>query len=113
MYTYQYNDHSGDGAFLAVIDRECRRLMKQGGGALSRCCGQTERAPIKRTTPEQRAQVIALVQVGNLTGTEIARIVGVKQSLIQGISKRMGVTLPDGRIKANRERAAAMQGVAS
>ncbi len=103
MYTYQYNDHSGDGAFLAVIERECRRLMRQGGGALP---GERKQmGPIRRVTPEQRAKVIELAATGRYGGTVIGKMVGVRQSLVHKIARQNGFALPDGRVAANRLRA--------
>lgn len=88
---------------LAMIERNASRLMKCGGGALSR--EDPRRRAVAALSPERRAHVVALVKAGKLSKARIAEIVGTTRAVVQGICSRDGINAPDGRGMENRGRA--------
>jgi hypothetical protein len=100
-----------------MIERHCPRLMRQGGGALSRDCALRTRSDgstqwddmgrWRRVTPEQRAHIIGLGRAGLMTRRQIREATGATQSSVYKILDAEGITVPDGRVLANRGRAGA------
>lgn len=77
--SYQYNDRSGIANLLDMIERHAPKLMRQGGGALSREAGDGS-APA-RITEQQRRQVIALTREGRMR-KDVAARTGVSKSMV-------------------------------
>ncbi len=100
-----FADESAATRIMRMIERHCPRLMRQGGGALSR--ETMDCATRIRTKPELVARIVALGSQQRLNVTEIAREVGSTQSVVFKILAKHGLRAPDGRVLANRGRAGA------
>lgn len=102
-----YNEESAASRMLDMVARCAPKLMKAGGGALSReyadrCRSEgakqwDNRAPWVRTTPEQRAHVVALARAGHMSEIEICQKTGVKQSAVNKLIRNEGLTVPKAR----------------
>lgn len=97
-FTYNLEDNESPASrMLRMIENHAPRLMRTGGGAI---CGSDyiiTRKPGKPITPKQRARIIKLAQTGQHYQTSIARIVGVSQSSVWHLLKRVGIKVPDAR----------------
>lgn len=87
--------HTETESILDMVERGCRRLMKEGGGALP--TEKPNSVGAKRITPEQTQQIIELATGGKHSQGEIAAIIGVSKPAISKAMKRAGVKLPDHR----------------
>lgn len=102
-----FRDDSFETQMLDMVARCGPKLMKAGGGALSReysdrCRSEgakqwDNRAPWVRTTPDQRAHVLALARAGHMSEIEICRETGVKQSAVNKLIRNEGLTVPKAR----------------
>ncbi len=81
---------------LGLIERRAPVLLRIGGAPLSRECRIT-------LTPAQRAKIVALARGGELSGTDIARAIGTRQSTVQKILRQEGIQTPDGRKTRGRK----------
>ena len=95
MIANLYNDDSIATRMLSLIERCAPKLMRSGGGALSREQSQIEHRP--RMSPDQRETALRLARTGRYTGTEIAGMVGTSQSAICKLLAKHGVEVRDGR----------------
>jgi len=111
-----YAEESPASRMLDMIARCAPKLMRAGGGALTRdyperCKdgGDTRwdnRAKWVRTTPDQRAHVLALARAGHMSEIEICRETGVKQSAVNKLLARECIKVPSGRRAWNKGRSA-------
>lgn len=87
---------------FSMMEAHCPRLMKCGGGHLSRESPNMQRTAdgcrVRHSTPEQDAEIEALARAGKLNATEIARKVGVTASVVRRRLGAAGIKVPDGRI---------------
>lgn len=102
-----FADESPATRIMRLVERHCPRLMRTGGGALSADCtprgsqfGDT--GAWLRVTPEQRAHILALGRAGLMTRRQIREATGATQSSVYKILDAEGITVPDGRVLANR-----------
>jgi hypothetical protein len=79
---------------LDLVARCAPKLMRAGGGSLSRELIYI--AHYNPMTDEQRTEALALAKLGVMTATEIARRVGSSQSSIRKFVTYRGFVLPDG-----------------
>lgn len=116
MIANLYNDESPAARMLDMIARCAPKLMRAGGGALTRdyperCKdgGDTrwdDRAKWVRTTPDQRAHILALAREGTHSEAEIVKLTGVKQSAVNKLLARECIKVPSGRRAWNKGRSA-------
>jgi hypothetical protein len=107
-----FADESAATRIMRMIERHCPRLMRTGGGALSRDCALRTRSDgstqwddmgrWRRVTPEQRAHIIGLGRAGLMTRRQIREATGATQSSVYKILDAEGITVPDGRVLANQ-----------
>jgi hypothetical protein len=86
--------HTEISSLLDMVDRGCRRLMKEGGGPLPKdglACLQKHRA-----TPEQKQAALVLGRAGLHTLVEIARAVSMRPQTVAGLCRRNKISLPCG-----------------
>ena len=87
---------------FAMMEAHCPRLMKCGGGHLSRESPAMQRTAdgcrVRHSTPEQDAEIERLGRENRLTATEIARKVGVTASVVRRRLGTAGIRVPDGRL---------------
>ena len=100
MNFYIPNDPAG---ILEMIWNKAPKLMRSGGGSLSRCDDERVKNYATRITGETKRRVLELAKTGKYTGTEIARMCDRRQSTVQALIKDAGITVPDGRSKARRD----------
>lgn len=97
MIANLYTEDSLSVQMLSLIERHAPRLMKAGGGALSREQSQITHRP--KMTGEQKDTVLRLARTGRYNGTEIAGMVGTTQSAVCKFLQKQGVEVRDGRAK--------------
>ena len=90
-------------AIFDMIWRLAPKMMRAGGGPLTRADAKRADNWAKRITGETKLRVLELARSGLYTGTEIARITGRRQSTVQTLIKNAGISVPDGRSKAKRD----------
>lgn len=90
---------------LDLIARHAPRLMREGGGALSK--EPCERIKAVRMSEEQKQAALSLMRTGLYSGTVIARKLGLTQSAVCKLAERSKIKLPDGRTLAVLRKAAA------
>lgn len=95
MIANLYTDESPAARMLDMIARCAPRLMRCGGGALSR--EESHGHGRSRHTPEQIERIIALGRQNKLSATQIAHIVGSNQAATRKILEKHGIQAPDGR----------------
>lgn len=95
MIANLYTDESPAARMLDMIARCAPRMMRCGGGALSR--EESHGGTRSRHTPEQIARIVALGRERKLNATLIAKAVGSTQSATQKILEKHGIRAPDGR----------------
>jgi transposase len=91
--SYQYNDHSGIGAFLDSLSGKVAHALRVGGGL---GCTNIDRGPMSYATAEQKAKAVELARTGQHTCTEICRMTGVRHSSVRRILIRLGIAVPKG-----------------
>lgn len=82
---------------MRLIETHAPRFMKIGGGSISGQDGQIMRKKPRKTTPEERAQILEMARSGKYHQCAIARAVGVSQSSVWHILRRYNLTCPDAR----------------
>ena len=95
-----YNDQSTASRMLDLVARHCPRLMRQGGGALSKeeLHDKDANKGGPRISAETRARILAIARQGKLSPTQIARECGTTQSTVRSLLVRMDVPIVvDGR----------------
>jgi hypothetical protein len=84
------------------LEAGCERLMKSGGGHLSKEFPDRHAHSLgcktRMTTPEQDAQILALAREGKLSAKQISIEVGTTASVVRGRLTRAGIVVPDGRL---------------
>lgn len=110
-----YAEESPASRMLDMIARCAPKLMRAGGGAITkdypeRCkdAGAKQwdnRAKWTRTTPEQRAHILALARTGTHSEIEIVKLTGAKQSAVNKLLTREGIKCPSGRHAWNKRKA--------
>lgn len=97
-FTYNLDDNESPvSRMIRMIEVHAPRLMRTGGGSICGSDRQITRKPSAPITPRQRARIIKLAQTGQHHQTAIARIVGVSQSSVWHLLKRVGIKVPDAR----------------
>lgn len=97
IQTYQTLDGTSTArACLDLINRHCPRLMREGGGNLSRE-EKNPRAKPRRLSGTQKEQILAKARNGEMSQTQIANLVGATCSAVNHFLNRNGIKLPDGR----------------
>lgn len=95
-----YNDDSTASRMLDLVYRHAPRLIRCGGGALSReeirSLDANKGGP--RISAETRAKILAVAREGKLSATAIARQCGTTQSTVRSLLIREDVPIVvDGR----------------
>ena len=81
---------------LDLVERHCPRLMRCGGGGLTRTTHEVGKQG--RAMPEAaKVRALALGREGRLNATQIGRLLGHSQSSICKLLKRHGITPAKGR----------------
>ena len=91
------DNESAERRMVRLVEVYAPRFMRIGGGSLGGNESQIKRKAPVRTTPEQRAQILELARTGNIHQTAIARMVGVSQSSVWHLLRKMGIRCPDAR----------------
>ena len=85
-----------------MMEAHCPRLMKCGGGPLIGESPAMQRTAngcqVRHSTPAQDVQIEALGREGKLTGTQIAKKVGVTANVVRRRLISLGIKVPDGRL---------------
>jgi DNA invertase Pin-like site-specific DNA recombinase len=97
-FTYNLDDNESPvSRMIRMIEVYAPRYMRIGGGALGNNDDQIKRKAPVRTTPEQRARILELARTGQHHQCAIARMVGVTQSSVWHLLRKMGIRCPDAR----------------
>lgn len=104
MIANVFHEESVATRMLDMVARCAPKLMRAGGGALSKECARRFRTagptfwdnpkPLK---PEKLAKIIALARAGKTCEAEICRITGATQSVINKLIHAQGIKVPAAR----------------
>jgi transposase-like protein len=98
MNFHRPDDISG---ILEMIFRRGPQMMKTSGGSLESSSKQNIENLRPRITEETKRRILELASTGIHTGTEIARMTDRSQSTVHKLIQTAGISVPDGRAKAD------------
>lgn len=81
---------------IGLIERYAARMMKIGGWHVGSGDKQINRASPVRSTPEQRAKIVAMAKAG-VRRSDIARECGCSMSTVYNLINRRGIACVDAR----------------
>lgn len=86
--------------FLDMVARKCAKFMRAGGGPLPKEQDPSCVYRKPRTSPEQVEAVVKMANGGQYTANEIAKVVGLKRSVVQHVTHYRRIKLKDERAGA-------------
>ena len=89
------------GRCLSLVERHAARLMREGGGTLSR--EQMHRSHAPRMSAEIREKALEMILANKVGGTDIAKVLGVVPRQIFKLAAKHAVRLPDNRKKEKND----------